>query len=130
MTWKPPASLYDSKKPKGWQALFVGVLTSLSGHRPKPDTNAYSFEALSTCLMIYVDGRVTIGGYPNEAFPRIQERVLLGATGELKLGETCESLGRLLKHYSDSRSLISKENYIEDIREEHGLTNEKQTSVP
>ena len=71
--------------------------------------------------MSYVDDLIVIGNNPQILFDKIQQKLLLKPTGELKAGASIKFLGRQLSHCGDRIEITSPKDYLDSTFLEYNL---------
>ena len=135
---KPPSEFYTNKNilwrlkkamyglrssPKAWQDHLASIMRELGYIRLTSEPNVYKHPEGKAYIMVYVDDLLFVGETEeiNNIFNKIQEKMLLRATGEASPGNTISFLGRKITNKGDHFDISLDDEYLDNIIQEMKL---------
>ena len=135
---KPPAEFYTNKNiywrlkkamyglrssPKAWQDHLASIMRELGCIRLTSGPNVYKHPEGKAYIMVYVNDLFSVGKTEgiNNIFNKIQEKMLLQATGKASPGNTLSFLGGRITNKGDHVDISLDDEYVDNIFHEMKL---------
>ena len=110
--------------PKAWQDHLASIMRELGYIRLTSEPNVYKHPEEKAYIMVYVADLLFVGETEeiNTIFNKIQEKMLLRATGEASPGNTISFLGRKITNKGDHFDISLDDEYVDNIFHEMKLS--------
>jgi hypothetical protein len=109
--------------PKAWQDHLASIMRELGCIRLTSGPNVYKHPEGKAYIMVYVNDLFSVGRTEgiNNIFNKIQEKMLLQATGKASPGNTLSFLGGRITNKGDHVDISLDDEYVDNIFHEMKL---------